>query len=196
MQMDTRVAIYLERVLYIITVEGDGSLTYRRCERMLQNTYLVVIDVDIGKDILGTDIHDITRLDEVIDTGRLLTLYDFLLVTRRPAVYLLSDRFVNTEWHDELTRQLALLDLFRQPGIFGKLRIGNHVGGDIVQGQRYLLVLGVLVMVTKGQFRLFLMFYHFTHQLHGRIVLATIAAALGLDGDLTQHLVVGFQGRQ
>ena len=68
MEMDTRVALYLNGILDIEAVETDGVLTDRRGEGVLHQADLVVVEVDIGEDILHDHVEDITCLEEVIDT--------------------------------------------------------------------------------------------------------------------------------
>ena len=46
------VLLHVERVLQIVAVEGNGVVGNGRAERKLQQAALVVIDVDICKDIL------------------------------------------------------------------------------------------------------------------------------------------------
>ena len=65
--MDDRVALNGQCVLDIEPVEADGMLADGRRERILQQSYLVVVEVDIGEDILQRDIDDVTRLEEVVD---------------------------------------------------------------------------------------------------------------------------------
>ena len=68
MQVDTRVALNEQRVFDIVAVEGDGTIADRRRKGMLEQSHLVVINIDIGKDILRHGIQDIARLEEVVDT--------------------------------------------------------------------------------------------------------------------------------
>ena len=71
---------------------------------MLQNTYLVVIDVDIGKDILGDGIQNLASLKEVIDTRRALTPDNIFLIVRSAAIDSLRYRLINAERQYQLTR--------------------------------------------------------------------------------------------
>ena len=66
--MDARVTVHLHGILYIITIERYGTAGNGRRERMLQDTHLIIIDVDIGKDILRHRVQYITGLEEIIDT--------------------------------------------------------------------------------------------------------------------------------
>ena len=71
---------------------------------MLQNTYLVVIDVDIGKDILGDGIQNLASLKEVIDTRRALTPDNVFLIVRSATIDSLRYRLINAERQYQLTR--------------------------------------------------------------------------------------------
>ena len=67
--MDATVAIDKQRIFYIIAVERDSAVADRRRKRVLEDAYLVVIDIDIGKNILRYRIQDITCLEEVVNAG-------------------------------------------------------------------------------------------------------------------------------
>ena len=113
--MDATVTVDSQRILYIETVERDGSVANGRRERMLQDAYLVVVDVDIGKDILCHGIQYLASLEKIIDTRRALAFDDVLLVTRAATVDLLCHCLVNTERQYQLPCQLIGFHLFQQP---------------------------------------------------------------------------------
>ena len=89
MQVEALVVVDIERVLDIKPVEGNGPRPYRRGKGILQHTDLVVVDIDIRKDILHHGIQDIAGLHQVVDARRVHALDDGLLVVRLLAVYLL-----------------------------------------------------------------------------------------------------------
>ena len=97
MQVETRVAINLDGVLDIITVETDALFGDGGYERILQQTDMVLIEVDIGEDILQNGVDDIARLEQVVDTLRGLTGDDGLLGVGITAVDLLRHRLVDTD---------------------------------------------------------------------------------------------------
>ena len=66
--MYTTIAIYSQRVLYIKAIERNCTVANRRHERMLKDADLIVIDIDISKDILSDSIQYLASLEEVINT--------------------------------------------------------------------------------------------------------------------------------
>ena len=72
-------------------------------------------------------------------------------------------------------------------GLTSFLGIGEHVGFDIVQRQREFLILRILVVVAIRKVRFFLIGNDLPHEFHGRIALAAVFAALGLDSDFAHR---------
>ena len=72
MQMDATVALNSQCVLDVIAIEPDTLFRYRRNKGVLQQTDMILIQIDIGEHILEHIIDDITRLEDIVDTlGRL-----------------------------------------------------------------------------------------------------------------------------
>ena len=114
----------------------------------------------------------------------------------RTAVNLLLHRLVNAHGQYQLTRLLVFLHLIDEPRIFGIFRVLQHFRLDVVQGQRQFLIFLVLIVVPLAEVGFLLMVYHLFHQLHGRIVLTTVARTFLLDGKLLQHLHVLSHGHE
>ena len=193
-QMVAQIFIHHQRVFDIVAVEPDGILADRRGEGVLQHTNLIVVDVDIGKHVLHDGVQDIARLEQVVDTLGVDTLDDGLLIVRLLTINLLRDCFIDADRQDELVVIRTGLYLIDEPLFLLVLGGVEHLGLEIVERQRELLVLVVLIIVAVIQIGLFLSGYHLTHHLDGRVVFTTVAATLGFDGDLFQHAVVGLQG--
>ena len=172
MQMDTGVALNQQRILDIVAVEGDGAIADRRRKGVLQQANLVVINIDICKDILRHRIQDIARLEEVIDTSRALAFYDVFLCMRRTAVDFLRYGFFDAGWQNEFTSLFTSLHLIDKPIIFTEFGRLQRFQFHIVECQRQLLILGVLIIVTSGEVGSLFMGYHLLHQFHSRIILA------------------------
>ena len=79
LQMIAQVAVYIYRVLNIITIEGDCILSDRTHERILQQSHIVVVDIHICKHILERNVKDVARLDKLVYTRRALSFDDTLL---------------------------------------------------------------------------------------------------------------------
>ena len=79
MEVDALVALHIECVHDIESIERHGILSDGRGEGILQESYLVVIDIDVGEHVLEHCVEDISRLEEVVDSGGVLSLHDILL---------------------------------------------------------------------------------------------------------------------
>ena len=191
--MEALVLVHHQRVLDIEAVEGDGILADGRGEGILQHAYLVVVDVHVGKHVLHHRVQDVARLHQVVDTRGVLTLDDGLLVVGLLAVYLLRYGLVDTHRQDHLVVVGTHLHLVDIPFLLFALRVLQRFRLDVVQGQRQLLILVVLVEVVVGQVGEFLGSDHLLHHLHGRIVLAAVSAFLGTHLHLLEHPVVRLQ---
>ena len=73
--MIAQILVYIYSVFYIVAIEINGILAYRRCERILQQPYLVVIYIDIGEDILHYHVQYVTGLDELVYSTLVLAEY-------------------------------------------------------------------------------------------------------------------------
>ena len=77
------VATDIDGVLDVEAVEGHGIFSDRTGEGVLQKPHLVIIDIDIGEDILEQGVEDIAGLDQLVDTFAALPEHDVLLGFRR-----------------------------------------------------------------------------------------------------------------
>ena len=194
LQVVAEVAVDVDGVLDVEAVEGDGILADGRGEGVLQQSHLVVVDVDIGEDVLHGDVEDVASLNEVIDAGGVDTAYDVLLVVRVAAVDVLADGFVDGDGQDELVVVGARLHLVEQPlALADEAAVDEFVGADVVHGQGNFLILVVLIVVVVLQVGLLLRGDDAAHELHGGVVLARVLAALLVDHDFLQLLGVGLQ---
>ena len=192
-QMVAQVLVHHERVLDIIAVEANGIFADRRGEGVLQHTYLIVVDVHIGKHILHDGVQDITRLEQVVDTLGVDTLDNRLLVVWLLAIDFLRNCLIHADGQDEFVVIWACLNLVDKPLFLLILGRIEHLGLKIIECQRNLLVLVVLIIIAVVEIGLLLGSYHLTHHLNSRVVLTTVAATLGFDGDLFQHLIIGLE---
>ncbi len=173
LQVVAEVAVDVDGVLDVEAVEGDGILADGRGEGVLQQSHLVVVDVDIGEDVLHGDVEDVAGLNEVIDARGVDTAYDVLLVVRVAAVDVLRDGLVDGDGQDELVVVGAGLHLVEQPlALADETAVDEFVGADVVHGQRDFLILVVLIVVVVLQVGLLLGCDDAAHELNGGIVLA------------------------
>lgn len=191
--MIAQVTIHIHGVRYVITIEGDGILADRAGERKLEQPYLVVIKVYIGKHVLQCRIEDVAGGQQLVDTGALLSHDDVLFRLRVFTIDVLRDRLIHRNGQYQFVIVRTCLYLVYQPLLLGKETAVYIRWLNVVDGQRYLLILVVLIVGMIGQVGLFLCSHHTLHQLHGRIVFPAVAASLLPDHHFGQRLGVGFQ---
>ena len=94
--MITQVASNVNSIFNIETIKRNRILTDRTCKGVLQQTNLVFININVGKHILQDSIQDVARLQEMIDTRRVLSLYNIFLTLRTFAIDMLGNRLPST----------------------------------------------------------------------------------------------------
>ena len=174
-QVYAAVVAHEDGVLYVVAVELYGILADRTGERILEQAYVVLVDVDVGKHVAQDGGQDVTRLKQVVDTHRVLSLDDALLCMGVFAVQLLTDRLINGDWQHQFIIILAHLHLVEQPLALLEDTLLQALGGQVVETQHQLLVVIVLIVVLVLQVGLLLRCHHLLHQLHGGIVLTAVA---------------------
>ena len=152
---------------------------------------MVVIEVNVSKDIFDDVIDDVARLEQVVHTFRRLTHDDGLFRTWVFAINLLRDGFVYADRQNVLACNVAHLYLLQQPGVLLERVLLQLLRFQVVEREGDLLVLIILIIVILAEVCLLLGSDYATHQLYGRIVLPAIAIAFGLYRHLGQHLLVG-----
>ena len=192
MQMEAFVSVHIERIYDIVAIKGDGPIADRTGEVILQETDLVIIDVNVSEDILQDLVDDITRLDDMVDTLGAGAQDDGLLTTRILTVNFLGDGLVKGEGQHHLAIIRRGLNLIHQPTHLLVPRVLHPLLRDVIEGKSQLLVFLVLIVVVITEVGAFLGGNDLSHHCHCRIVLPAIAAALGLDGHLLQQFIVGF----
>ena len=155
---------------------------------MLQQAYAVVVDVDIGKDVLQHGVQDVARLYEVVDARRVDTHDDGTLVMRLTAVELLQHRLLDGDRQDEPIIVGTELHLVDEPLLVLEPRLHHTLRRDVVDGQGEFLIFVVLVEVAVGEVSTPLGSNHLSHQFDGGVVLTAITATLSPDIDPRQLL--------
>ena len=181
--MIAQVALHIDRVFNIETVERNGVLANRTGERILQQAHLVVVDIHIGKHVLQRRVQNVSRLDEVVDTRRVLALHNLFFGMRVFTVNMLGNGLVNADGQNKLVVQRTYLHLVEQPLLlleFGVFQIHRF---QVVHCQRNLLILSKLVIRMIVERGLLLSGNHTLHQLDRRIILTRVPA-LALRPDL------------
>ena len=108
---------------------------------------MVVVDVDISKDVLHEDVHHLARLQKIADTLRVNAPDNSSLVTRLPAIDVLRNSFFDGERQYEPVVIRTELHLVDEPLLASERRFFYALWRDVVDGQRQLLVAVVLIEI-------------------------------------------------
>ena len=192
-QMEALVVADHQRVFDVIAIERDGATTDRRGEGILQHTDLIVVDVHIGKDILQHRGEDITRLHKIVDTRRVHTLDNDLLVVRLLAVNLLRDGLIDRYRQNELVVVRTSLHLVDQPLLLLIFRTIQDGWSNLIDSEGQFLIFVILIVVVVVEISLLLGSNHLLHHLDSRVILTTITPTLSLHGDFLQQGIIGFE---
>ena len=194
LQMIAQVAVHVDGILNVETIECHGILTYRTGERILQESHLVVVDVHIGKHIFQGGIQNVARLYQVVNARRVLSFHDLLLAMRVFAIDVLRDGLVDADGQNQFVVQRAYLHLVQQPLLFLELRVLQVHRLQVVHRQRNLLVFRILVVRVVAQRRFLFGGNHAFHQFYGRIILPRIfALSFRAHLHILQCAALGFQ---
>ena len=193
LEMIAEVSLYIHRVFYIIMVEGDARSADRRRERILQQAHVVVVDIHIGEGILEGSVEYLAGLDYLSDTIALLALDDVFLCLRILAIDVLRNRLVDAHRKGKLAVIGRGLHLVQKILSLAEELAFQLLFLQVVEGKRYLLILVILIVIMIAEIGLFLGSYHSPHQLHGRVVLTTVFASLGLHHHLVELMAVVLQ---
>ena len=188
LQVVAQVAVHIDRVFDVEAVEGNGRLADGRGKLVLEQADVVVVDVDIGEDLLEHGVEDVARLEHVVDAVAALPLDDGLLGLGVLAVDVLCHGLVYGDGQDALLVVGAGLDKVYQPRGALEDALLHVGGGDVVESEGDLLVPVVLVVVVVLEVGALLGGDDAAHELHGGVVLAAVLALAGADGHLVQTL--------
>ena len=176
LQVVTQVFTHIYSIFNVITVKADGTVTNGASKVVAQQSHIVVVDVHVCKHIFEHDVHDVARLNQLINAGAALSFYNVAFGLGLLAIYVLGNGFVYRHGQNKLVVIRAMFNLVEHPTPFADKATVYLRWRDVVHGQRYLLILGVLKEVVVFQSRAFLGRNHPSHQLDSRIILARILA--------------------
>jgi len=131
---------------------------------------VVVIEVHVREDLLEHGVDHLTRLQEFVETLRVLSHDHVAHLSGVFAIEVVGHHLAHRQWQDVLPIVVRLLHALAIPFAWSQLR-----RVDIVAGQRDLLILRKLVEGMVLQVREFLGLDDATHQGHGWILLAVVA---------------------
>ena len=146
--MVAQVAVDIYRVLYVETVERDGSLTDGRRKLILKQTHVVVVDINISEHLFKQRVQNLACLQQVVDTLLTLALDNILLLLRILAIDVLCNGLLHADGQDELVVVRRCLNLVLNIRLVFVLASDKVFGLDIVQCERYLLIFVVLIVVV------------------------------------------------
>ena len=175
------VALHHECVGNKISVKRDGGgRTDGTDEGILEQTYLILVEVHIREAVGQHTREDVARIDELTDTITALSLHDGLLLKRVLAIDDLAHLLVHGQGQDKLARLGTGVHMVLQIGHAAEMLILQYLVGHLVQRERHLLILMITEKVSLADIGLLLGLYHSPHHLHRRIVLTTVTLTLGL----------------
>ena len=187
--MDAFLLVHHERVHEVELVEADGSASDGADEAALQQADVVIVDVDVGKDVGEDRAQHIACIEEFFDAAGVHTLDNGLFAFGILTVDGLGGGLLNGDGQDHLVGFGRYLHLILEEGEFLVDAFLHFLRRDVVDGHLHLLVLLVLVIVVLLQLQGFLVLDDFLHELYGRVVLARVLLFLGLDNNLGEHHV-------
>ena len=148
MKVKTLVPVNIDSIFDIETVEADSILADGRGERVLEESHLIIVDIDIGEYVLEGGGEDITRLKEVVDTGSILSFDDALLIMRTLAIDFLGQCLIDRDREDEFVVIFTSLHLVLHPRHLLEFGSLEFLGGDVVEGKGNLLIFVILIIVA------------------------------------------------
>ena len=110
-QVETFVLFHIQGIHDIIPVERDTVVRNRTVERILEQTDTVFVHIHILENILQDRGHDITRIEQLVHTGRIDSLNNALLTFRTLAIDMLGHRFIHRYRKNMLVYLLAIFHL-------------------------------------------------------------------------------------
>ncbi len=164
--MIAAVARHLHRVLYVEVVEADRRAADGAGKGILHEADMVVVEVHVREHLLEHGVHDLARLQQLVESLRVLSDDDIACLLWVFAVQMVGHRLAHGQRQDILPVVLRLLHALAVPLL--RLQFGRV---DVVACQRDLLIFHELVVRVVLQVRQFLRLNDAPHQLHGRIVL-------------------------
>ena len=170
--MIAQVTIYIDRVFDVIAIKRDGRTPDRTHERILKQPNIVVVDINVRKDVFHNHVQGFTCLQNLIDTLTLMPFDDIFLRLRLFAVDVLRYRFVYRDGKHQFVVIAAGFNLIQHPLRLTQSAAFQILWLDVTQRQRKLLILVILVVRMIIQMIFLLGCNHPPHQFHGRIVFA------------------------
>ena len=92
--MIAQVTIYIHSVFYVIAIKRDGRTSDGAHERILKQPNIIVVNINVRKDVFHNHVQGFTCLQHLIDTLTLMPFDDIFLRLRLFAVDVLRYRFV------------------------------------------------------------------------------------------------------
>ena len=190
LQMIAKVAVHIDRILYIIMVEGDTCSADGRREGVLQEPHIIIVDIHIGEHLLQGGVKNLASLYHLSDTVALLSLDDIFLALGILAVNVLRHGLIDTDGKSQFVIIRRCLHLVEEIlALLEELAL-QLFRLQVVERQGNLLILVILIEGIVGQVCLLLGGDDAAHQFHGGVVLALILAPVGLHHHLTEFVAV------
>ena len=110
-QVETFVLLHIQGIHDVVFIEGNAIVRNRAIERILEQTDTVFVHIHILENILQDRSHDITRIEQLVHTGRIDSLHNAFLTFRTLAIDMLGHRFIHRYRKNMLVYLLAIFHL-------------------------------------------------------------------------------------
>ena len=175
MHLNALCTIYISGVSDEVTIEGYTVFCgERRDELVLEETHIVLIEIDFRKEVIEHLGDDFTRIDEFVDAFFALSDDDVLLRIVRLTVNFAGNCLFHRQRKDKLATLGGEFHMVLQERHTLELAFLEDFRCDIGKGKVQLVVLLYLIVVVLLEVLIFLGGNHLLHQLDGRIVLPAI----------------------
>ena len=148
----------------------------RTDERVLEQTYIVLVDVHIGEDVLHVSGEHVARREHRLETVAALGVDGRLHRLGVLAVVLLRGSFIHHDGDDQFTRL--------------RTNLGKGALLHIVVGERLLFVLVKMIEILFLDVAQSLVGNHPAHEVNGRVVLAAVFNLRLFHHHLVQHEIL------
>lgn len=160
---------------------------------VLEQTNVVLVDIDLGKGVLEQGVDHLARTEEVADAIGALAENDILFGIVALAVDLLRDGLIDRQGEYQLSRFGGFLHVLLEEGHTFELAFFKDAGRDVGEGKAKFVVLLDRIIVALLEIAHLLGSDDLLHQFHGGIVFARILGLLRHDLCFPQSEIGGFE---
>ena len=174
LQTNTLILIYIDRIVNIEMIEWNSCRAYWRRKTFLKEVNMIIIKIDILKEVLHNCIQSFTRLYKFWNTLSRLSQHDIFLITWTLTIKMLRKRFIYRDWKNKFVIIRTSLHLVKKPRSLLKHRAFKFIRCKVINSHCHLLILIILIVIMVLQMGLLLRSNNTPHQLYCWIILTRI----------------------